>query len=73
MKPAVLLLSALLVGAVVLAGCGSNSYDSGTVEKYLRKSQEGKVRGLALGDATLPEGRRADRGRDVPVHARDRR
>ena len=45
-----------VVGVVALSGCGSNSYDAGTVEKYVRKSQEGKVRGLALGDATCPKG-----------------
>ena len=46
---------ASVVCAVALAGCGSNSYDAGTVEKYVRKSQEGKVRGLALGEATCPK------------------
>ncbi len=49
------LLVAVVLAPLVLAGCGSNSYDAGTVETYVRKSQEGKVRGLALGDATCPK------------------
>jgi len=49
------LVVASVASAVMLSGCGSNSYDSGTVEKYLRTSQEGKVRGLPLGDATCPK------------------
>jgi hypothetical protein len=54
-KTSLTLVTVSIVGAVALAGCGSNSYDAGTVEKYVRKSQEGKVRGLALGDATCPK------------------
>ena len=54
-KPAPTVILALVAGAVTLGACGSNSYDAGTVESYVRKSQEGKVRGLPLGDATCPK------------------
>ena len=53
--PSLMLAIVSVVGVVALSGCGSNSYDAGTVEKYVRKSQEGKVRGLTLGDATCPK------------------
>jgi len=54
-KRSLTLVISSIAGAVVLAGCGSNSYDAGTVENYVRKSQEGRVRGLPLGDATCPK------------------
>lgn len=50
------LAAALVLGAALgLPACSSNSYDAETVESYLKDSQEGKVRGLALGDAVCPE------------------
>ena len=54
-KPSLTLVIVSVVAGALLSGCGSNSYDAGTVENYVRKSQEGKVRGLALGDATCPK------------------
>lgn len=55
LKAGAVLVLLSVAAAVVLTACGSNSYDAGTVEAYLRKSQEGKVRGLPLGDATCPK------------------
>lgn len=49
--PALVVAAALFVSA-----CSSgNSYDAGTVEKYLKQSQQGKVRGLPIGEAVCPE------------------
>ena len=45
----------LILAALAIAGCGGNSYDAGKVQSFLRKSQEGKVRGLQLGAATCPK------------------
>jgi hypothetical protein len=45
----------LILVALAIAGCGSNSYDAGKIESFLSKSQEGKVRGLKLGAATCPK------------------
>ena len=45
-----------LAAALLLAACSSgNEYDADTTAAYLKKSQEGKVRGLPLGDATCPK------------------
>lgn len=55
-RPHRLLLPVLALAApVVLAACSSNSYDAGTIESYLKDSQKGQVRGLAIGDAVCPE------------------
>lgn len=54
MKAQVLLPAATLAVAAGIAGCGSNAYDAGKIESYLKDSQQGKVRGLPLGDATCP-------------------
>ncbi len=51
-----LLTMAFVLGAALgLSACSSNSYDAETVESYLKDSQEGQVRGLALGDAVCPQ------------------
>lgn len=48
-------LSLLLACALLVAGCSSNAYDAEAVEKYLKESQQGKVRGLPIGEAVCPE------------------
>jgi hypothetical protein len=52
-----LVVPALVLGmALLVTGCSSsNVYDAGEVESYLKESQQGKVRGLALGEAVCPE------------------
>lgn len=46
----------VLAAALLVSACSSgNSYDAGTVETYLKQSQEGKVRGLPIGAAACPE------------------
>ncbi len=56
-RPLLLAVPVLVLGAAsfVTACSSSNSYDAGKVESYLKDSQEGKVRGLALGEAVCPE------------------
>lgn len=51
----VLLAALVVAAALLLVACGSNSYDAGTIEKYLKESQQGKVRGLPIGDASCPK------------------
>lgn len=48
-------LSPLLACALLFAGCSSNAYDAAAVENYLEESQQGKVRGLPIGEASCPE------------------
>lgn len=54
-SPRLLLVALALVAVLAAAGCSGNSYDAGTTEKYLKQSQQGKVRGLPIGDATCPQ------------------
>lgn len=45
----------VLAPALLLSACSSNAYDAETIEKYLTESQQGKVRGLSIGEAACPE------------------
>lgn len=57
LRPLRLVVPVLVVGAasLITACSSSNSYDAGKIESYLKDSQEGKVRGLELGEASCPE------------------
>lgn len=41
--------------ALVLGACGENQYDAGKVESILKEGQQGKLGGLAMGEATCPK------------------
>jgi len=41
--------------ALLVSGCSSNAYDAETIEQYLKESQQGKVRGLPIGEARCPD------------------
>jgi hypothetical protein len=44
-----------LVLAATLTACSGNAYDAQTVEDKLKETQEGKVRGLPIGEARCPD------------------
>lgn len=55
-SPRLLALPSALAAVLLVTACSSgNSYDAGKTEQYLKESQQGKVRGLPLGEATCPE------------------
>lgn len=43
------------VVAFALGACGENRYDAGKVESLLKQTQEGKLRGLPMGEAKCPD------------------